>query len=125
MAPASVSFRITRSTEDLAHTIHALSQRLVQLEQRLQGLEVLVNQADERREQSDPQELSSLENVEQLLLDCRLLLGLDQEASPMAEADADDAGLAGHHQPLDMDQPLDIDHREQGEDGTDLQELAA
>lgn len=35
MAPESVSFRITRNTEDLAQTIHILSQRVMKLEQRL------------------------------------------------------------------------------------------
>lgn len=79
MATPSVSFRITRSTEDLAQTTHALSQRLVKLEQRLEGLERQLSVALERREQHDPDELSSLETVEQLLSDCRLLLGLDDQ----------------------------------------------
>lgn len=84
MAPASVSFRITRSAEDLAQTTHALSQRLVKLEQRLEALELQLSLALERREQDDPQELSSLENVERLLHDCRSLLGLDEglDAAP-------------------------------------------
>jgi type II secretory pathway component PulJ len=81
MATPSVSFRITRSTEDLAQTTHALSQRLVKLEQRLEGLERQLSVALERREQQDPEELSSLETVEQLLTDCRLLLGLDHPHS--------------------------------------------
>ncbi|MEO1002065.1 MAG: chemotaxis protein [Cyanobacteria bacterium J06638_7] len=92
MTSASVSFRITRSTEDLAQTAHALSQRLVMLEQRLEAVEVLLQRALEPGEERDPQELSSLDNVEQLLLDCRLLLGLDQQ-SPAA-ADCADAPVA-------------------------------
>jgi hypothetical protein len=40
MTASSVSFRIARHTEDLAQTIHALSQRLVRLDERLAALEV-------------------------------------------------------------------------------------
>jgi len=77
MSSPSVSFRITRNTEDLASTIHTLSQRLVRLEQRLAALEVqLANQ-----DKADPQELVSLENVERLLGDCRDLLALDFSSS--------------------------------------------
>jgi hypothetical protein len=80
MAPASVSFRISRNAEDLAETIHALSQRLVTLEQRLAAMELQAsNQA-----RPDPQELASLDNVERLLQDCRHLLeiGAPSEAPP-------------------------------------------
>jgi uncharacterized membrane protein YccC len=72
MASPSVSFRISRSAEDLAETIHTLSQRLVTLEQRLQAMELgLARQEAE----PDPEELASLGNVERLLRDCRDLLG--------------------------------------------------
>ena len=63
MAAESVSFRITRSTEDLAQTVSALSQRLVKLEQRLAALEL------------------QLDRVASLLADCRSLL----EEEPSAE----------------------------------------
>ena len=97
MSSSSVSFRITRNTEDLASTLHTLSQRLVRLEQRLAALEVqLANQ-----DKADPQELVSLENVERLLGDCRDLLALDfssaggpapqeQEVVPQGTPQADD-----------------------------------
>jgi hypothetical protein len=76
MASPSVSFRITRSAEDLATTIHALSQRLVSLEHRLVELEQqLASPAQE-----DPEELAGLDNVERLLRDCRDLL--DEEVQP-------------------------------------------
>jgi hypothetical protein len=117
MAPASVSFRITRSTEDLAQTTHALSQRLVKLEQRLETLELLLNKVVERREERDPEELSSLHNVEQLLHDCRLLLGLDQEAEPAAGDVADSDTAAA--------ETLAVDHPEHGEHGPDQQVMAA
>jgi prefoldin subunit 5 len=70
MASESVSFRITRNAEDLAETIHALSHRLVRLEQRLAAVELQLDRSAER----DPQEISSLDNVERLLTDCRHLL---------------------------------------------------
>ena len=81
MAPESVSFRISRNAEDLAETIHALSHRLVRLEQRLAALELQLDRLAER----DPQEISSLDNVERLLTDCRHLLEMDPApSSPMA-----------------------------------------
>jgi hypothetical protein len=70
MASESVSFRITRNAEDLAETIHALSHRLVRMEQRLAAVELQLD----RPAESDPQEISSLTNVERLLNDCRHLL---------------------------------------------------
>ena len=73
MAPSSVSFRISRNAENLAETIHALSQRLVTLEQRLAALEL----QGSRQSQPEPEELASLDNVERLLQDCRHLLEMD------------------------------------------------
>ena len=88
---ASVSFRISRNTEDLATTLHTLSQRLVRLEQRLAAVEVqLSNQG-----KVDPEELLSLENVERLLGDCRDLLALDLTAALPAGAEAVEPALAG------------------------------
>jgi hypothetical protein len=80
MAPASVSFRISRNAEDLAETIHALSQRLVTLEQRLAAVELQAS----RQSSPDEAELASLDNVERLLQDCRHLLDLE-EARPAVE----------------------------------------
>jgi len=71
MASPSVSFRISRSAEDLAGTLHLLSQRLVKLEQRLEALEV----QRQASQQEDPGLEESLGNAERLLLDCRSLLG--------------------------------------------------
>ena len=41
---SSVSFRITRTAEDLAQTITALSQRLVKIEQRQEVMELQLRQ---------------------------------------------------------------------------------
>jgi hypothetical protein len=83
MASPSVSFRIGRSAEDLAETIHALSHRLVSLEQRLQAMELGLAH---KEKEPDPVELASLDNVERLLQDCRDLLGtpsqFESEAAP-------------------------------------------
>jgi len=78
MASPSVSFRISRSAEDLAGTLHLLSQRLVALEQRLEALEG----QRQASQQEDPGLEKSLGNAERLLLDCRALLGgaLDPQA---------------------------------------------
>lgn len=85
---SSVSFRITQHTEDLAHTIHALSQRVVRLEQRLAELEAHL--ATPVEENPTPEHLASLANVDQLLRDCRELLSVqpaepEKGVAPLAE----------------------------------------
>ena len=90
MAPDTVSFRITRHTEDLAQTTRALSQRLVRIEQKLEALELQLLRLEEhatQSEQSDPQELASLDNVERLLHDCRALLSLEADAEAGRDGD--------------------------------------
>jgi len=113
MASPSVSFRISRSAEDLAGTLHLLSQRLVQLEQRLEALE------GQRQvsEQEDPGLEQSLDNAERLLLDCRALLGgaLDPDARS-ADGDAVIAAFQRDGEPLDGEPAFDFDvpeHRAQ------------
>jgi hypothetical protein len=96
MAPDSVSFRITRNTEDLAQTIHALSQRLVVMEQRLQAMELQLSSRLKQDAEPDLREVSSLDNVERLLFDCRALLGLDE---PVVEEPEQDTGAVGSEPP--------------------------
>jgi hypothetical protein len=55
--------------------VHALSQRLVRLEQRLEATELQLDRQGER----DPKEITSLDNVERLLVDCRALLELTDQ----------------------------------------------
>ena len=114
MASPSVSFRISRSAEDLAGTLHLLSQRLVQLEQRLSALEG----QRETTQEDDPDLVKSLGNAERLLLDCRALLGgaLDDSSTPAAMAaefatvvDGSEVA-AGHDSPEDGGNPADHDH---------------
>ena len=77
MATESVSFRITRNAEDLAQTIHALSHRLVTLEQRLEAMQLQLNHRLDEDSKPDARALSSLDNVERLLNDCHGLLEMD------------------------------------------------
>ena len=67
----SCSFRITRTAEDLAQTVAAISQRLVKLEQRIDSLEL--NSNDSKDVQSD-EEIVMLDGVDQLLQECKGLL---------------------------------------------------
>ena len=82
MAGESVSFRITRSTEDLAQTVAALSQRLVRLEQRLASLELQLDRVAAEPE-PDPDDLLRLDRVAALLADCRRLLDDASENDPV------------------------------------------
>ena len=94
MAAESVSFRITRTTEDLAQTVAALSQRLVRLEQRLDAMALQIDRVAQP-EEPDPDEVRRLDEVAVLLADCRHLLEDSDRAMvldrPQGEwADADD-----------------------------------
>lgn len=106
MAHESLSFRITRNTEDLAQTIHAFSQRLVKLEQRLAGIE----QTLDRDQDADPQELTCLDNVERLLADCRELLALESSSDPSPSASQPNPTLAPAPVPVTAETAdLDLD----------------
>ena len=71
MMTSSCSFRITRTAEDLAQTINALSHRLVKLEQRQESLELQLKQYEE-----DPsaEEIEKLDGIDQILRECQQLL---------------------------------------------------
>jgi len=71
---SSVSFRITRTAEDLAQTITALTQRLVKLEQRQEALELQVRQQLQSVHDVPDEELATLNGIEQLLQETRQLL---------------------------------------------------
>ena len=71
---SSVSFRITRTAEDLAQTITALTQRLVKLEQRQEALELQVRQQLQAVHDVPDDELATLNGIEQLLEETRQLL---------------------------------------------------
>merc|ERR1711991_101419 len=81
---SSVSFRITRTAEDLAQTITALSQRLVKLEQRQEALELQLRQQQQNLNAVPDEEISTLEGVEALLRETRELL---ESTAPMPESE--------------------------------------
>jgi hypothetical protein len=115
MASPSVSFRISRSAEDLAGTLHLLSHRLVQLEQRLEALEG----QRQASQQEDPALEKSLGNAERLLLDCRALLGgaLDPQAGSV-DRHTGRAGSVIHGKPaFEGETPEGQGHAVEGDDG--------
>ncbi len=68
---SNCSFRITRTTEDLAQTITALSQRLIKLEQRFEAIELQVNQS---QGEMPVKEIEMLDGIDQQLKECKELL---------------------------------------------------
>ena len=88
---SSVSFRITRTAEDLAQTITTLSQRLVKLEQRQEALELLVRKQLESVQTVPDDEQATLNGIDQLLQETRQLLELTE---PKAEDKSFDQDLA-------------------------------
>ena len=88
---SSVSFRITRTAEDLAQTITTLSQRLVKLEQRQEALELLVRKQLESVQTVPDEEQATLNGIDQLLQETRQLLELTE---PQAEDKSFDQDLA-------------------------------
>ncbi len=71
---SSVSFRITRTAEDLAQAITALSQRLIKLEERQEVLELRLRQQQQDSHRIPDQELATLDGIDQLLKETRQLL---------------------------------------------------
>jgi len=72
---SNCSFRITRTTEDLAQTIIALSQRLVNLEQRF---ELIENQLKENHSDLQMDDIQRLDEIDESLKACQELLGAPQ-----------------------------------------------
>ena len=70
----SVSFRITRTAEDVAQTLNALSQRLIKLENRLESLELQMERKSSEVNVMPTDEIERLDGVDRLLTDCRDLL---------------------------------------------------
>ena len=70
----SVSFRITRTAEDVAETLNALSQRLIKLENRLESLELQLERNSSEANAMPTDEIERLDGVDRLLTDCKELL---------------------------------------------------
>ena len=90
---SSVSFRITRTAEDLAQTITALSQRLVKLEQRQEAIELQLRQQQQNLNAVPDEEISTLEGVEALLRETRELL---ESTAPMPEPEMAEESSQNH-----------------------------
>lgn len=83
----SVSFRITRTAEDVAQTLNALSQRLIRLEQRLESVELQMKQQRSEAQTMPADELHRLDGVDQLLLECQELLGCTEHQPDQSDVD--------------------------------------
>ena len=81
---SSVSFRITRTAEDLAQTMTALSQRLVKIEQRQEAIELQLRQKFKDLNNVPDEELATLDGIETLLRETRELL----ESTDLSDFDA-------------------------------------
>ena len=84
---SSCSFRITRTAEDLAQTVTALSQRLVKLEQRQEALELQLRKLPA---ETSPEEIKMLDGVENLLKECQELLETSSQPDNSAEIWSDE-----------------------------------
>ena len=81
---SSCSFRITRTAEDLAQTINALSQRLLRLEQSQEAIELQLNQSS----QEQPiEELEMLDSIDQVLKECQERLETSSKIGEEFETD--------------------------------------
>ena len=109
---ASVSFRITRTAEDLAQTITALSQRLVKLEQRQEALELQLRHQQQDAHRIPEEELATLDGIDQLLRETRDLL--DASAIPsQQEGDTSDHHDHSQHE-------YDSHHEHHGHHGEEM-----
>jgi len=95
---SSVSFRITRTAEDLAQTITALTQRLVKLEQRQEALELQVRQQLQSVHDVPDEELATLNGIEQLLQETRQLLQSTDTLDSSVALDSSDFSNEVHNQ---------------------------
>ena len=86
----SVSFRITRTAEDVAQTLNALSLRLVKLEQRLESLELQLLQQQQAGTMA-ADELERLDGVDLILQECQDLL---RESEAITEPSSRDQDMA-------------------------------
>jgi len=93
----SVSFRITRTAEDVAQTLNALSQRLVKLEQRLESVDLQLRQQQEAQDMPVA-EMERLDGVDQILQDCRELLLQSEPAQLHGEEEHQHDHQHGEHE---------------------------
>ena len=82
---SSVSFRITRTAEDLAQTMTALSQRLLTLEQRVEAMELQLRQQRQDGQTVPEEERLMLDGIERMLRETRDLLNTETVSTETVE----------------------------------------
>ena len=82
---SSVSFRITRTAEDLAQTITALSQRLLTLEQRVEAMDLQLRQQRQDGQTVPEEERVMLDGIERMLRETRDLLSTETVSTETVE----------------------------------------
>ena len=82
---SSVSFRITRTAEDLAQTMTALSQRLLTLEQRVEAMELQLRQQRQDGQTVPEEERLMLDGIERMLRETRDLLSTETVSTETVE----------------------------------------
>ena len=82
---SSVSFRITRTAEDLAQTMTALSQRLLTLEQRVEAMELQLRQQRKDGQTVPEEERLMLDGIERMLRETRDLLSTETVSTETVE----------------------------------------
>ena len=85
---SSVSFRITRTAEELAQTITALTQRLVKIEQRQEVMEMQLRQQLKNATSVADEEQAALDGIESLLRETRELLQNSEISPAISESEA-------------------------------------
>ena len=80
-----MSFRITRTAEDLAQTITALSQRLLTLEQRVEAMDLQLRQQRQDGQTVAEEERLMLDGIERMLRETRDLLSTETVRTEMVE----------------------------------------
>ena len=111
---SSVSFRITRTAEDLAQTITALSQRLVKLEQRQDAIEFEMRQVRQHVNRIPDEEISTLDGIDAMLKETRELLQNTEARAinpGVVEASIDDPTPAVNEQPWQDPHSCDFDEQ--------------
>ena len=97
---SSVSFRITRTAEDLAQTITALSQRLLTLEQRVEVMELQLRQQRQDGQTVPEDERLMLDGIERMLRETRDLLSVEPVRTETPEECSPEQGFI-HDESID------------------------
>ena len=98
---SSVSFRITRTAEDLAQTITTLSQRLLTLEQRVEAMELQLRQQRQDGQTVPEEERLMLDGIERMLRETRDLLSTETVSTESVSTETVEESWHGDGSSLD------------------------